>query len=77
MSEAPTSTRIPLLTVPEAAEQLGISREYVYELMRRGELDYIQLPLRTGARWSGRRIEQTAIDAFIENNRRSETAAQS
>ena len=36
MSEAPTSTRTPLLTVPEAAEQLGVSREYVYGLMRRG-----------------------------------------
>ena len=72
MSEAPTSTRTPLLTVPEAAEQLGVSREYVYGLMRRGELEYIQLPLRTGARWSGRRIEQAAIDAFIEASRRSE-----
>jgi excisionase family DNA binding protein len=67
--EAAAVPRMPLLTVPEAAEQLGISRELVYQLMRRGELQFIQLPLRTGARWSGRRVEQAAVDAFIERHR--------
>lgn len=67
--EAAAAPRVPLLTVPQAAEQLGVSRELVYQLMRRGELEFVQLPLRTGARWSGRRIEQAAIDAFIERHR--------
>lgn len=67
--EAAAAPRMPLLVVPEAAEQLGISRELAYQLMRRGELEFVQLPLRTGARWSGRRIEQSAVDAFIEEHR--------
>jgi excisionase family DNA binding protein len=67
--EAAAAPRALLLTVPEAAAQLGISREFAYQLMRRGELEHIQLPLRTGAKWSGRRIEQFAVDAFIERHR--------
>jgi excisionase family DNA binding protein len=64
------TTAVPrLLTVPEAAERLGVSRGLVYQLMRRGELAFVQLPLREGAKWSGRRIEQAALDAFIERNR--------
>jgi len=31
------------ITVPEAAEMLGISRNFAYELVNRGELPYIKL----------------------------------
>jgi excisionase family DNA binding protein len=31
------------IAVPEAAEMLGISRNFAYELVNRGELPYIKL----------------------------------
>jgi excisionase family DNA binding protein len=31
------------ITVPEAAGMLGISRNFAYELVKRGELPYIKL----------------------------------
>jgi excisionase family DNA binding protein len=60
--------RHKLLTVPEVADQLGLSKGSVYELMYRGEFASIQIPSENGLR-ATRRIEQTEIDAFIARYR--------
>lgn len=63
--------RLPsLLTVPEAAGQLGLSARHVYELMYMGELASVDIPS-SGAtgRKTSRRIERAEILAFIERNR--------
>jgi excisionase family DNA binding protein len=57
-----------LLTVTEATEQLGMSRNSFYDLMYRGELTSVQIPGK-GGRQSSRRIEQTEIDALIARHR--------
>jgi excisionase family DNA binding protein len=69
MTEQATASQTPLLTVDETAERLSVSREYIYQLIRRGELACIELPLREGAKWSGKRIEPAELEAFIERNR--------
>ena len=47
-----------LLTIPEAAQRLGVGRTTVYELTARGELEVVHI---------GRaaRIPATALDAFV------------
>lgn len=71
MSHSMTAQATPgasrLLSVEEACEQLGIRKRKIYELMGSGELASIKLP--PGSKQSGRRIEQSEIDAFIERNR--------
>lgn len=57
-----------LLRVNEAAAQLNMSREQLYELMRRGELAYVQGTARSG-KPGWRQIEQAEIDAYIARNR--------
>jgi excisionase family DNA binding protein len=47
-----------LLTVPEAADHLRISRAMVYRLMERGELDFVKIGTR-------RLIPGDSIEAFI------------
>ena|SRR5947209_7333613 len=55
-----------LLTVAEAAERLGYKQSYLYELVRRGEIDVIR---------SGRlvRIRQSAVNAYMAQNERRGT----
>lgn len=50
-----------LLTVPEAAELLGISRSMIYKLMRRNGLRSLKLG-------RNRRIPRSAIQEFIAEN---------
>jgi excisionase family DNA binding protein len=57
-----------LLTVTQAAEQLGISRRYLYHLIYAGELTTIRLPSKTGAEGE-HRIEQATVDDFIAQHR--------
>jgi excisionase family DNA binding protein len=54
-----------LLTVPEAAEALGIGRSVVYELLLTGELIGIKIG-------RARRIPVAALETFVE--RRMSTA---
>jgi excisionase family DNA binding protein len=65
----PTSPRLGtdsplLLSVKDAATQLGISHGSIYELMNRGELEYV----RVGRR---RLVGQDALRKFIETNTRT------
>ena len=67
--EAIATSRVPrLLTMTQAAEQLGMSRTKFYELVYKGGLPSVELPSRTGQR-STRRVEQAAVDAYIEQHR--------
>jgi excisionase family DNA binding protein len=60
-----------LLTIAEAAGQLGVDRRTVYDLVHKGDIATIQIPPRIASRGErhARRIEQAEIDAFIERNR--------
>ena len=53
-----TGTMVKLLTVVEAARELGISRSKVYELLADGELPSVRIG-RT------RRIAVTALEEFV------------
>ncbi len=53
-----------LVTIANAADQLGVSLRTVYELMSRGELASVKFPV-----GRARRIEQAEIDRFIKANR--------
>jgi len=53
-----TGTMVRLLTVVEAARELGISRSKLYELLAEGELPSVRIG-RT------RRIAVTALDEFV------------
>jgi excisionase family DNA binding protein len=68
MSEAAT-TAPRVLTVPEAAEQLRVTRGQIYNLINAGVLAHIRYPKRTGDEDGAIRIEQSEIDAFIQRNR--------
>ena len=73
MTQPPTTDGKPrLLTVDEAAAQLGISREQLCTFMREGEIAWVSFPPHT--KQTGRRVEQAEIDAFIERNRQRATA---
>ncbi len=56
-----------LLTVPEAAERLGLGRTFVYELVMRGKLESLKLG-------KARRIRSAALEAFVERQREEQTA---
>ena len=62
------TTTIQLLTVVEAAQQLGISRSKLYELLADGELPSVRIG-RT------RRIATSALEQFVAQ--RSETGTSS
>ncbi len=64
-----TSATQRLLTVAEACAQLGIKTRKFYELCASGEIASIKMP--PGTHQSGRRVEQSEIDAFIERNRQA------
>ena len=59
---APVADR--LHTVPEAAEQLRVSRSQIYMLIRAGLLGCKRLRSHTGAE-GAIRIPQSAIDAYL------------
>lgn len=61
--------RNKLLTITEVADQLGMSKGRVYELMYKGEFASIQIPSSTDGRRATRRIEQSEIDAFLARYR--------
>ena len=55
---------VELLTVPEAAKRLGISRSAVYVLIARGELEHVPV---YGAR---KRVLGRSLAAYVERQRR-------
>lgn len=55
----PVPPRIrPLLTIPEAAASLGVSRSFVYELVQVGTISTIKIG-------RSRRVPLTALEDFI------------
>lgn len=62
-----------LLTVAQAAAQLGISKATLYELLYKGVIPSVQLPSPSTERRAIRRIEQSAIDALIAQSREVST----
>lgn len=75
-AEATPETRPRLVSVPKAAKQLGLSNDYLYQLIKAGGIQAVQLPPARG-RYEGKRgslgwglrIEQAEIDDFIARNR--------
>ena len=57
-----------LLSVPDAATQLGCSRTHVYGLIAAGHLRPVEIKA-TGSR-SKTRIRQDDLDAFVEDRTR-------
>jgi excisionase family DNA binding protein len=53
-----------MLTVAEAAGQLGVDRSAIYHWIRSGRLPSVQYPSR-GASRGPRRIRQSALDKFV------------
>ncbi len=51
-----------LLTIPEAAERLGLSRSQVYIIMRRGELPSVRIG-------RSRRVAARDLERFVERLR--------
>ena len=59
-------TERSLLTIPEAARRLNVSRGYVYALLKRGELVHVELPSSGGRRSAGAiRIDPTDLENAI------------
>jgi excisionase family DNA binding protein len=52
----------PLLTVPEAADYLGVGRKMVYELIERGEIRAVKVQ-------GSVRLERKSLDEFRESGR--------
>jgi excisionase family DNA binding protein len=61
MSRSNATERSPYLTVPEVAEILRVKPRAVYDLLKRGRLDYT----RAGS-VKLIRITRTSVEAFIE-----------
>jgi excisionase family DNA binding protein len=64
----PTETTRRLLSLDEAAEQLGCTRRHIYQLIERQALTSVRIPGPDG-KPHGHKVEQAEIDAFIERNR--------
>lgn len=54
-----------LLTIPETADELGISPNTVYKMIASGDLRAVDMAV-PGARTSKTRIRQDDLDAFID-----------
>jgi excisionase family DNA binding protein len=65
--QRPEMSRL-LLTVPEAAEALAISRSKLYELLTAGVVASIRID-------GSRRIPLTALEAYIAARLKADTAA--
>ena len=52
-----------LLSIPDAAEQLGIGRSALYELLSRGEIEHVRIGRR-------RLISREALHRFVVSNSR-------
>lgn len=63
-----------LLTLKDAAVQLGCSRRHMYDLIGRGEITSVRQRGPKGNYW-GHRIEQAEIHAYIERNRQPAAAS--
>jgi len=74
MTEPTDAPEPRLLTAPQVAERLSVSRRYVYQLMNRGELAYIELPRTPGSAWSGRRVRESEVCAFMDRNEQPATS---
>lgn len=48
-----------LLTVPQAADRLGVGRSLLYEMIRRGEVQSIRIG-------RARRIPVSALECFVQ-----------
>ena len=70
MPDTPTPL---LLSLDEAAEQLGITRRQIYNLIERGALTSVRHPGPNGKPW-GHKVEQAEIHAYIERNRTAATS---
>ncbi len=68
------------LTVPQVAEILGASPDYVYGLVRQGRLPTVRLPgLREGEKGRGRegklvRVLRSSLEAWLKAHEEDETA---
>lgn len=70
-----------LLRVPEVADRLGSSKGYVYQLMRSGQLGYVEMPPGIGSRGRkdgtgqiGRRVKESELNRFISGRTVEATA---
>ena len=55
-------TDTKFLTIPETAKKLGVSRETVYRLIRRGDLEAVPIPPPTG----DLRVSTIELSRFIK-----------
>lgn len=64
-----------LYTVPEAAALMGVCEATLWTLIRKREIDSIVIPSASGrGKRNLRRVERSAIDAFIAKHRQEATA---
>jgi excisionase family DNA binding protein len=57
-----TTTRAPLLTIPEVARRLGLHRDTVYRKIQRGEISAVRI----GRDETGPlRVDERELEAFI------------
>ena len=56
---------VDLLTIPDAAEAIGSSRQHVYDLINSGELPYVNVATRKAGK-TKKRIARTALAEFCD-----------
>jgi excisionase family DNA binding protein len=61
----PHLAAVDLLTIPEAAEAIGSSRQHVYDLINSGELPYVNTATRKAGK-TKKRIARTALAEFYD-----------
>jgi excisionase family DNA binding protein len=64
------TTEPALLTIPEVARELRVSRATVYRYFADGDLKRVRLGAK--GHW---RVERAEVDAFIERNRHDKAAS--
>lgn len=64
------ATETTLLTIPEVARELRVSRATVYRYFATGELKRVRLGTKGHFR-----VERSEVDAFIERNRHEAAAS--
>lgn len=68
MTQTANAAPARLYSVTEAADQLRVSRWKLYELMRTGQLAYVQSTARSGNP-GYRKVEETEIQRYLADNR--------